>query len=145
MLNYLTTSTRTIKISANVIHETNRTEGKEIVKTISIHKENDEGHNLSETISIEEEDNSMDDKEELVRALLKQYLSQLKERYQIILKLRYFEEKTVYEIGEQLGISRQAVDEQLTKAIHQLQKAFGVEQKRNKGERIGSDRPRKRL
>jgi RNA polymerase sigma factor (sigma-70 family) len=142
MLNYLTNSTRTIKISANVIHETNRTEGKEIVKTISIDKENDEGHNLSETISIEEEDNSMDDQQELVRALLKQYLSQLKPKYQTILKLRYMEEKTIIEIGAELGISRQAVDQQLELAIHQLQKAFGVQQKRIKGERVGSDRPR---
>jgi RNA polymerase sigma factor (sigma-70 family) len=142
MLNYLTNSTRTIKISANVIHETNRTEGKEIVKTISIDKENDEGHNLSETISIEEEDNSMDDQQELVRALLKQYLSKLKPKYQTILKLRYMEEKTIIEIGAELGISRQAVDQQLELAIHQLQKAFGVQQKRIKGERVGSDRPR---
>ena len=142
MLNYLTNSTRTIKISAKVIHDTNRTEGKEIIKTISIDKENDKKHNLSETISIEEEDNSIDDQQELIRALLRQYISQLKEQYQIILKLRYMEEKTICEIGQELGISRQAVDQQLTKAINQLQKAFGVQQKRIKGERIGSNRKR---
>jgi len=136
MLNYLTDSTRTVKPSAKLIHTINRTEGAELSKTISIDIQVEDGYNLSETISIEEEDKELDDQQEAIRTLLRQYLSQLKERYQLILKLRYFEEKTIEEIGQALGISRQAVDLQLASALHQLQDAFGVERKRLKGERM---------
>jgi len=71
-------------------------------------------------------------------SLLRQYQSELKERYQLILNLRYNEEKTIEEIGQVLGISRQAVDQQLERAILELQSKFGIEQKRNKGERIST-------
>lgn len=140
MLNYLTDSIRTVKPSARLIHHINRTEGEELIKTISIDKEIEDGYNLSETISMEEEDTSMDDQQQLIRGLLKQYVSQLKERYQLILNLRYNEEKTIEEIGDMLGISRQAVDDQLGKALSQLQKAFGVEEKRIKGVRMQKEK-----
>jgi RNA polymerase sigma factor (sigma-70 family) len=138
MLTYLTTNTRTIKIPANVvINNINNSEGEQLVKTISIDTiTNDYGETIGDKISIEEEDNSMDDQQEAIRALLRQYLSQLKERYQFILKMRYFENKTIEEIGEAIGISRQAVDLQLTAALSQLQDAFGVERKRIKGHRV---------
>lgn len=137
MKNWLTTNSRTVKVSARKVNEILKDENQTFKKMISINQENEENINLDETIAYEEEDNSTDDHEELIRALLRHYLSQLKERYQIILKLRYIEEKSIKEIGEELGLTRQAVDQQLTKAIAQLQKAFGVEQKRIKGERVG--------
>jgi RNA polymerase sporulation-specific sigma factor len=138
MLTYLTTNTRTIKIPANVIIDNlNNAEGNKDIRTISIETSiNEYGDTIQDRISIEEDDNSLDDQQEAIRSLLRQYVSQLKERYQLILKLRYFEEKTIEEIGQALGISRQAVDLQLTAALHQLQDKFGVERKRLKGERM---------
>lgn len=137
MLNYLTDHTRTIKPSAKLIHDTNKAEGEELIKTISIERPiNEYGKKIEDIIPIEEEDKTLDDHQEAIRVLLRQYLNQLKERYQFILKLRYFEEKTIEEIGHQLGISRQAVDQQLETALFQLQDAFGVERKRLKGQRV---------
>lgn len=137
MLTYLTTNTRTIKIPANVVIDNlNNAEGNKD-RTISIETSiNEYGDTISDRIYIEEEDNSLDDQQEAIRSLLRQYLSQLKDRYQFILKMRYFEGKTIEEIGNQLGISRQAVDLQLAAALGQLQDKFGVERKRLKGERM---------
>lgn len=142
MLTYLTTNTRTIKIPANVVIDNlNNAEGNKDIRTISIETSiNEYGDTIQDRISIEEEDNSLDDQQEAIRSLLRQYLSQLKDRYQLILKLRYFEGKTIEEIGNQLGISRQAVDLQLTAALGQLQDKFGVERKRLKGERMQKEK-----
>lgn len=137
MMNWLTRNSRTVKPSARLVNEILSDETETFKKTISIDIQNEDGINLDETIGIEEEDNELDDQQEAIRSLLRQYLSQLKEQYQIILKLRYVEEKSINDIGIELGLTRQAVDQQLTKAISQLQKAFGVEQKRHKGVRVG--------
>lgn len=137
MLTYLTTNTRTIKIPANVIQEIYKMELEEPIKTISIEKEiNEYGDSIGDRILIEEDDDSLDDQQEAIRNLLRHYISELKERYQFILKMRYFEGKTIEEIGNQLGISRQAIDLQLAAALGQLQDKFGVERKRLKGERM---------
>jgi RNA polymerase sigma factor (sigma-70 family) len=136
MLNYLTDSTRTVKPSAKVIHHINRTEGEELKTTISIDKIYEDDYSLKDILQMEEEDNSMDDQDQLVRILLNKYISQLKEKYQLILKLRYNEEKTIDEIAYEFGVSRQTVDEQLGRALSKLQKNFGVDQKRIKGYRI---------
>jgi RNA polymerase sigma factor (sigma-70 family) len=136
LLNYLTNSTRTIKVPSNIIHQLNKEGVATTIPTISLDKESEDGVNINETIAEQVEDNSLDDHQEAIRALLRQHLSQLKERYQFILKLRYFQNKTIEEIGHQLGISRQAVDQQLETALFQLQDAFGVERKRVKGIRV---------
>ena len=128
MLNYLTDSTRTVKPSARLIHHINRTEGIELAKTISMDIQIEDGYSLSETISMEEEDNSMDDTQELVRALLRQYLSKLKEQWQKILSMRYIEEMKMSDIGKELNISTEAVRQQHDNAIVKLQQLFKVEQ-----------------
>ncbi len=127
MLNYLTDSIRTVKPSALLVHHINRTEGEDFVKTISMDIQNEDGYNFSETISTQEEDKSMDDQQELVRALLTQYLSKMKPQYQIILKLRYEEDMKLNDIGKQIGISTEAVRQQHDNAISKLQELFKVE------------------
>jgi len=127
MLNYLTTFSRTIKPSAKLVHHINRTEGEEFKKTISIHTTiNEYEQTIEDIIQDEIEDNSMDDQQELVRALLTKYLSQLKERYQFILKMRYFEDKSSTEIAQIIGISKQAYHEQHNLAIQQLKEKFNL-------------------
>ena len=128
MLNYLTDSLRTVKPSAKLIHHINRTVGEELVKTVSMDIQNDEGFTLAETISTDEEDKSMDDQQELVRALLKKHLSELKTQYQKILSMRYIEDMSLIEIGNELKISTEAVRQQHDKAISKLQELFKVEQ-----------------
>lgn len=128
MLNYLTNSIRTIKPSARLVHHINRTEGEELVKTISMDIEVEDGYSLNETIPMEEEDTSMDDQQELVRVLLKQYLTKMKPQYQTILKLRYEEDMKMIDIGKELGISTEAVRQQHDSAISKLQELFKVEQ-----------------
>jgi RNA polymerase sigma factor (sigma-70 family) len=131
MLNYLTTSIRTVKPSASLIHHINRTEGEELSKTISMDIIVEDGYNLSETISMEEEDTSTDDQQELVRALLNKYISELKEQWQKIVTMRYMQEMSLDEIAEQLNITRQAVALQHDSAIKKLQELFNVSQTTN--------------
>lgn len=133
MLTYLTTNTRTIKIPTNVVIDNlNNAEGNKDIRTISIETSiNEYGDTIQDRISIEEEDNSLDDQQKAIRSLLTQYLSQFKERYQFILKMRYFEEMTFDEIAEQLNITRQAVALQHDSAIKKLQELFNVEQTTN--------------
>jgi len=131
MLNYLTDSIRTVKPSAKLIHHINRTEGEELAKTISMDIQVEDGYNISETISMEEEDTSTDDQQELVRALLKKHITQLKDQWQKIIIMRYTQEMTLDEIAVNLNISRQAVAEQHDNAIKKLQELFKVEQTTN--------------
>ena len=130
MLNYLTDSIRTVKPSASLIHHINRTEGEELSKTISMDIIVEDGYNLSETISMEE-DTSTDDQQELVRALLKKHISELKEQWQKIVTMRYMLEMSLVEIADKLNISRQAVALQHENAIKKLQELFKVEQTTN--------------
>jgi RNA polymerase sigma factor (sigma-70 family) len=130
MLNWLTTNSRTIKVPANVVHHINRTEGLEFTSMLSLdYKIGDEDSStLGEMVEDHIEDNSMDDLAEAKLGLLRHYLPKLKEQYQTIIKLRYFEEKNYEEIGEHLKISREAVRLQHDKAINKLQELFKVEQ-----------------
>lgn len=128
MLNYLTDNTRTIKIPANKIHQLNREGEASYISTLSMDKEYEDDFNLGDTIAEQVEDKSLDDSQELVRALLKQYLSQLKEQWQKILSMRYIEDMTMIDIGKELNISTEAVRQQHDNAIAKLQQLFQVEQ-----------------
>ena len=130
MLNYLTTNSRTIKVSAKVVHHINRTEGESFTQIISLDKQigDEESSTLGEMVEDHVEDNSLDDSQELVRALLRQYLSQLKEQWQKILSMRYIEDMKMIDIGKELNISTEAVRQQHDNAIAKLQQLFKVEQ-----------------
>jgi RNA polymerase sigma factor (sigma-70 family) len=126
MLNYLTTNIRTIKVPANIVHHINRIEGEEFTKILSLDKTigDEDSSTLGEMVEDHVEDNSLDDTQELIRALLKQYLSQLKAQWQIIIKLRYIEDMTLTDIGKEIGISTEAVRQQHDRAIDKLQQLF---------------------
>jgi RNA polymerase sigma factor (sigma-70 family) len=143
MLNYLTTNTRTIKVPANIVHHINRTEGLEFTSTLSLDKKigDEDSSTLGDMVEDHYEDNYLDDQQESIRSLLRQYLNQLKERYQTILKLRYFEEKTYLEISDELNTSVENIRQQHDKAINQLQELFQVEKKIQKRIRM---KPQKR-
>ena len=131
MLNYLTTNSRTIKVSAKVVHHINRTEGESFTQIISLSKQigDEESSTLGEMVEDHVEDNSLDDTQELIRTLLRQYLSQLKPQWQTILNLRYIEDMKLSDIGKELNISTEAVRQQHDNAIIKLQELFKVEQK----------------
>lgn len=130
MLNYLTTNLRTIKVPANVVHHINRTEGLEFTSTLSLDTKigDEDSSTLGEMVEDHIEDNSMDDIAEAKLGLLRHFIPKLKEQYQIIIKLRYYQEKNYEEIGQHLNISREAVRLQHDKAISKLQEFFKVDQ-----------------
>lgn len=141
MQNFLTKHSRLVKIPQNVLlNKDNEFEDNQS-SNISLSTQIDENKTYEDLYGPIQPEFEIKEINPII-TLLKQYLSQLKERYQLILNLRYNEEKTIEEIGDILGVSRQAVDDQLGKALSQLQSKFGIEQKRNKGERMGSDRTR---
>lgn len=131
MLNYLTDSIRTVKIPANIVHHINRTEGESFTKILSLDKTigDEDSSTLSEMVEDHVEDNSLDDTQELIRTLLRQYLSQLKPQWQKILSMRYNENMKLIEIGIKLNITSEAVRVQHDNAIKKLQELFQVEKK----------------
>lgn len=58
-------------------------------------------------------------------AQLEVCLSQLPQKYQAILSLKYFEKKSYQEISDVLGISRSTVDGRMTQAKNMLRKKMG--------------------
>jgi RNA polymerase sigma factor (sigma-70 family) len=130
MLNYLTTYSRTIKVAANAVHHINRTEGLSFNSMLSLDKTigDEDSSTLGEMVEDHVEDNSLDDIAEAKLGLLRHYIPKLKEQWQTIIKLRYFEEKNYDEIGEHINISREAVRQQHDRAITKLQEMFKVEQ-----------------
>lgn len=141
MQKYLTQYSRLVKIPPKILFDKDNQFEDNQNSNISLSTEIDENKTYQDIYGPIQPEFEIKEINPII-PLLKQYVSQLKERYQLILNLRYNEEKTIEEIGDILGVSRQAVDDQLGKALSQLQKAFGVEQKRIKGERMGSDRTR---
>jgi RNA polymerase sigma factor (sigma-70 family) len=122
-IDYLNKNIRTIRLPQNVIYSKEETLPTEIVTSLDKPIYDDSNEPLYSTIAYdEEEENTYDVNTDVLR----HYISQLKERYQIILKMYYTEEKTVTEIGEKLDISRQAVSEQLEKAILKLRQLMNV-------------------
>jgi RNA polymerase sigma factor (sigma-70 family) len=133
MLNYLTTHSRTIKVPANIVHHINRTEGLSFNHTLSLDTKigDEDSSTLGDLVGDQDEDNSLDDLAQAKLGLLRHYIPKLKEQWQTIIKLRYFEEMTLDEIAEQLNITRQAVALQHDSAIKKLQELFNVSQTTN--------------
>jgi RNA polymerase sigma factor (sigma-70 family) len=132
MKNYLTNFSRTVKIPASQLNKNNKSYNEDYQYII-------DGHTISIDQQIGDEDKTYGDlylpphqpeefkEEEPIIKLLRQYLDQLKERYQTILNLRYNEAMTLEEIAEKLNVTREAVRLQHDKAIAKLQELFNVE------------------
>lgn len=134
MQKYLTDYSRLVRVPSNIIKDKENFQDNQS-SNISFDQPLDEDKTYLDVYGpIQEEFEIIENNP--ILGVLRQYISQLKERYQLILKLRYFEGKTITQIAEILDISRQAVDLQLAAALGQLQEKFGLEKKRNKGERI---------
>lgn len=116
MLKYLTEKSRTIKVPS---YQQNNEELKKYNYTKSLDQMNEDGVNMYDAEDIVE-DESLDDAQELIRSVLRNNISKLKESYQNILKMRYFEDMTFNEIAEIVGVSKQAIDQQHKLAIKKL-------------------------
>jgi len=127
MIDYINQNIRTIRIPKNKIYDKERQSQPTDYLYSLDDTYLDTGEAIYSNIEYKEEDNSMDDQQELVRALLKKYLSQLKTQYQKILSMRYIEDMSFPEIGNELKISTEAVRQQHDKAISKLQELFKVE------------------
>jgi len=127
MLNYLTTSSRTIKIPANKVHQLNR-EGKAFINILSLDMQigDEDSSTLGEMVEDHVDDNSLDDIGEAKLRLLRKYIPQLNTQHQNIIKMFYIEEKTLTEIAKQLDMSLQNVSEQHQRAIEKLQYLFKI-------------------
>lgn len=147
MIDYINQNIRTIRIPVNQIYNKER-ESQPTDKVYSLDDTYlDTGESIYSTIEYEEEeDNSTDDGQELVRALLKKHLTTLNERHQSILSMRYIDEMNLDEIAANLNVTRQAVAMQHDNAIKKLQQLFKVEQiNHNKFKRVKEQkRPNKK-
>lgn len=82
---------------------------------------------LGDTLAADEQDNDVDDEQVLVTARLKKSLSLLKPAYQKLISMRYTDEMNLEQIADSLGMTRQAVSQQMIKAMKQLKSDFGVD------------------
>ena len=134
MQKYLTNNSRLVRVPSNIVKDKENFEDNQ-TSNISFDQQLDEDKTYMDVYGPIEEEFEIQENNPILD-VLRHYLSELKERYQFILKMRYYDGKTVTEIAEVLGISRQAVDLQLAAALGQLQQKFGVERKRLKGQRM---------
>lgn len=113
MMTYLTNNCRMIRIPSNTLW-------KGEIKQSFVHL--DQPNSEDNTIDLEDkvEDKELDDQETHQRSSVMHYLSKLKESHQKIVKAIVIEEKTFQEVGDELGITRQAVQQQYENALKKL-------------------------
>lgn len=141
MIEYVNKNIKTIRIPVSFL----RKEDKEELPTQNVVSLDDsiydDGEPLYSTIAYEEETHEINP----FILHLRHFLPKLKESYQNILKLRYFEEKTYEEIADELNVSRENVRQLHDKAINKLQELFGVEKNIQKHQRIKTQKRKKDL
>ncbi len=125
VLKYLTTNARTIHIPAHIQKDKDFYEN--VIISASTPLKDEGSFTVGDLIPQEEDDIEEDDATHLIKARLRDYLSELKPRHQQILLMYYADSKSITDIGEEIGISRQGVSHQLELAVQNLQKRFGVE------------------
>lgn len=132
MLNWLTDNARTVRLPAHQVNQSHTSHNPNSItesKSISINTPINDFQTLGDTIA----DESIEYTETTLQSIT-EALNTLKPKWQTIIKMRG-EGKQMSEIGEALGLSKQAVSEQYRKAIIKIQKFYGVEitnQKSNK-------------
>jgi RNA polymerase sigma factor (sigma-70 family) len=134
MLNYINENVKVIRIpqaQLNANHTNHNPNNPTHVPTVNTSTSiGDESNTtIGDMLQDEVEDNEQDDEAQAISARLKQSLSALKQSHQEIITMRYTDELSLEQIGERLGITRQAVSLQLIKAMNQLKKDFGVDGK----------------
>lgn len=128
---FLTNNARTIKIpyhQQNVKHKNHNPDAPTSTPTISTNQTLSEDSNVTiGDMLVDEVDNDeIDDQEMTRRQLVMKYIGEMKPRYQRIIIARYVEDMSLNDIGSEIGITKEAVRQQIQKAMHQLQDKFGV-------------------
>jgi RNA polymerase sporulation-specific sigma factor len=144
MINYINNQMRTVRIPTNQLysnHSSHNPDNPTQASTSSLDQPINEDTNETFADMLKSDDEIIFNEDDFIITLLRQYLGQLKERYQTILKLRYFQEKTYLEIATELNTSVENIRQLHDKAINQLQELFGAEKKIQKRKRI---KPQKR-
>lgn len=129
--NFMNNSTRTIKIPVQqlyVNHAQHRPELPTRIETVSTATPiEDSNDTLGDTLESDYyQPPEQDDSDQLNLARLRHYICELKPRHQQVITMRYFEEKTLSEIGLQLGITKEGVRQIELKAIQRLQKMYKI-------------------
>lgn len=126
MKEYLTNFKNTIRIPAHAQHSSKWKQDTQHLSTISTNTPiNDDGGTIEDLLGDKVEDTSEDDKELSFKKRFKEAINQLKPQWQYILTnyYGYNDNETVMtlqEIGDNLGISKQAVHLQLKKAEEKI-------------------------
>jgi RNA polymerase sigma factor (sigma-70 family) len=121
MRDYLTNYLRTVRIPANRQH--GKCKDEHLIESVSLSSQpfHDFDTTLLDLIVIEEDDNSPTDEQLNQKQLILKAINELKPKWRYILTNYHGynaneEVMTLQEIGDQLGISKQAVQLQLKKA-----------------------------
>lgn len=128
ILNYLTNHSRTIRVPSNAQHSSLYKDDYNELTVISSSTQlyDDSDITIEDTIESDYYKNNYDNTNDVIKEVLSNYLSQLKPNYQTIIYKYFNEEKTLNKIGEELGISREAVRQQLDLALKKLRKLMKV-------------------
>jgi RNA polymerase sporulation-specific sigma factor len=132
MINYINNHSRTIRIPVHQLNENNLSynpNAPQEIKTISLSTPISENSNECLGDTIESNYNQpieLDDYDKMKLVLLSDYFNKLKPKYQLILKMRFYEEKTDTEIAKELKITSQAVNQQMNNALKKLKKLYGL-------------------
>lgn len=120
LFNFINDHSRTIRLPVSVIYDKEREPlPTEFIKSLD-EPLLDSNEPLYSIIAYEVEEDTNDELKSFKTALLK-----LKPKYQKILTLRA-EGKTVEEIGEVFGVSKQAISIQMETAINQIREILGI-------------------
>lgn len=128
MMKFLTKHLRTIKIPENKVHKKDQ-HGERIYKDVDIHSlsieiKKETNTTLADLIPDEVDDDSDDDSQYLLKQSLATQLIKLSTRQQDVIRMSYFEDKSIKEIAEHFNVTRQAIESTLKKAIKVLKINF---------------------
>ena len=132
MINFINQSLRVIRIPINQLNDKHinyNENNPSDVRVISFNSpiNNEDGNERLIDKIADESTYQLDFKEDSFEIkLLKQFKNELKDKHKEILQLRFVEEKTFEEIGNQLNITRQGAKDRYDKAIKELQKKFKI-------------------
>ncbi|MBC5836801.1 sigma-70 family RNA polymerase sigma factor [Flavobacterium muglaense] len=139
MLNYINDNVKVIRIpqsQLNVNHTNHNPNNPTSVPTINTSTPiSEEGSTtIGDMLAGDEVEDDNDDEKQRILTRLKQSLSKLKQSHQQIIMMRYVDELNVEQIAEKLGISKQAVSQQLQVIMKKLKNDFGVNDDNYKSE-----------
>lgn len=132
MKRFLTEHARTIKIPAHQLNPTHNCHNPELptnIPTVSTstplgNGSDDDFRTVEDLLEDEVEEDMVDDLSLLKSTKMKKIISELKPQYQQIITLRFTYDLGLQEIGEELGISKEAVRQQLEIIYKKIRKGL---------------------